>query len=158
MKSSYHSIPLANGIEQKDGATYASSDEVCDLASKTVTMNLAGAFPEEAGLEKMQRTCQLDGSVVRITDEVVLKEKGDIRFNYLTLDEPKIIEPGKLEIAQGRIFSYTTEGVRLIIEKVENTCLPYDDLNFQNVWERECLWRIVLQCESREQKVEIEIR
>ena len=144
MKSSYHSIPTVDGVEEREGAEFASRDEVCDLSSRCVTMDLAGAFPPEAGVLRMQRTLQLDGDTVLLADEVRADHEADIRFNYLTLDEPEVISEGKLKITGGRVFEYDPGGFTLIIERVENTNLPYDDLNFRGSWQRDCLYRIVL--------------
>ncbi len=155
MKSSYHSIPTVNGIEQKAGGQFASSDEVFDEANMTVSMELKGAFPTEI-IESMRRTCHLDGGVARVKDEVTLSEVGDIQFNYLTIDEPKVIEDGKLAIAEGRVFAYD-KSLGLVIEKVENTYLPYDDLNFKGTWRRECLWRITLRARADKATSEIAI-
>jgi hypothetical protein len=91
----------------------------------------------------MKRTCRLDGGMVRVTDDVEADHEADIQFNYLTLDEPKVIGEGKLEISEGRTFEYDPT-LKLVVEKVENTYLPYDDLNFKGTWRRECLWRVTL--------------
>ena len=148
MKSSYHSIPTVDGIEQKAGESFASKDEVCDVDNQTVTMDLADAFPKEAGVVSMKRCVKLDGSVARITDEVRADHEADIQFNYLTLDEPKEISKGKLEISEGRIFEYDP-ALTLVVEKVENMFLPYDDLNFHGTWDRDCLWRITLRAKAK---------
>ena len=140
--SGYHSVPTVDGVEEKDGLAFASSDEVFDGENMTVSMELKGAFPESAGIESMRRTCQLDGGVVRVKDEVKLDHVGDIAFHYVTVDEPKMIEEGKLSLAEGRTFTYDTS-LDLTIEKIENKKLPYEDLNF-GMWDRECLWRITL--------------
>ena len=115
----------------------------------TTTMNLAGAFPKEAGIKEMIRTCKLDGNRVIVTDTVTADHEADIRFNYVTVDEPKVIEEGKLAIAEGRTFTFDASALKLEIEKVENTYLPYDDLNFKGTWDRECLWRIVLSSKAK---------
>ena len=156
MKSSYHSIPTVDGVEEKQGISFASSDEICDEANMTVTMDLKNAFPKDAGIESMRRTCTLDGGIARVKDEVRADHEADIQFNYLTIDEPKIIEDGKLAIAEGRTFTYD-KSLALVIEKVENTYLPYDDLNFKGTWRRECLWRITLRARAKEAKSEISI-
>ncbi len=143
MKSSYHSIPLVDGKEQLTGKRYASRNESCDLAAKRVTMDLAGAFPADAGILKMQRTCALADGEITVEDEVVLDHVGDIRFNYLSIDMPEVISEGKLKVGAGRTFTFDKK-LELKIEKVENTWLPYEDLSFRGLWNRECLWRIVL--------------
>ena len=157
MKSSYHSIPNVDGIEQKDGAAFASSDEVCDKENQTVTMNLAGAFPKDAGVKRMQRTCKLDGGVITVTDEVEADHEADIHFNFVLVDKPEIKEEGVLALGEGRTFIYDT-ALKLDIEKVENTYLPYDDLNFQGSWKRDCLWRIVLSAKGERAKSVITIK
>ena len=156
MKSSYHSIPTVDGIEQKAGGQYASTGEVFDGGKMTVTMNLKNAFPKEAGIESMIRTCTLDGGIARVRDEVKADHEADIQFNYLTIDEPTLIEDGKLAIAEGRTFTYD-KNLKLVIEKVENTYLPYEDLNFKGTWRRECLWRITLRARACEAVSEISI-
>ncbi len=156
MKSSYHSVPLVDGKEQLAGGEYASSDEWCDVDNMTVSMELKGAFPADAGIESMRRTCQLDESVIRVKDEVKLDHEGDIQFNFVTVDEPTVIEDGKLGIADGRTFTYDTS-LALVIEKVENTYLPYDDLSFRGSWDRDCLWRITLRSHGTSATSEITI-
>ncbi|MBR2342949.1 MAG: heparinase II/III family protein [Clostridia bacterium] len=142
-KSSYHSIPTVNGIEQATGRSAASRDEVCDLEGRTVSMELSGAFPEEAGIVSMRRTLALEDKRVTVTDEVVAKEESDISFNFLTLDKPEQIGEGRLAVAQGRTLTYDPS-LELVVEKVENTYLPYEDLAIERLWGRPCLWRIRL--------------
>ena len=141
--SDYHSVPSVDGKRELAGRDYVSSEEVCDLENKTVTMELKLAFARDAGIEKMQRTCTHEGKRIVVKDEVVLDHEGDIHFNFTTIDEPEILEPGKLRLAEGRTFSFD-KGLTLDIEKIENKVLPYEDLNFNAHWKRECLWRIVL--------------
>jgi len=153
MKSSYHSIPTVGGIEQAPGAQYRSTDEQIDPENMQVSMDLASAFPKEAGIISMRRTSSLRDSTVTVTDEVKLCRIDTIAFHYLTVDEPKPIADGTLALAEGCIFSYDGEGLTLTVEKAENTWLPYDDLNIPSTWDRDCLWRIVLTAKGTEAKV-----
>ena len=157
MKSSYHSIPTVDGREQNAGREFLSSDEVCDKENQTVTMNLAGAFPKDAGIKRMQRTCTLKDGVITVTDEVEADREADIRFNFLLVDKPEVKEDGVLALGEGRTFTYDT-ALKLDIERVENTYLPYDDLNFEKLWQRECLWRIVLCAKAESAKSVITIK
>ena len=143
MKSSYHSVPTVDGIEELPGLEFRSRDEHCDVEKQTVTMDLALAFPKEAGIEKMIRTVSLTGGVATVKDEVVADHVADIHFNYLTLDEPKLIGEGLLDIGSGRTFKFDTS-LKLDVERVINFRDPIDDLDFMSSWGRECLWRIVL--------------
>ena len=143
MKASYHSVPLVDGKEELSGAQYASSCEVCDIENQTVSMELKGAFPTDAGIEKMVRAVSHKNGVVTVEDDVVLDHEGDIRFNFLTLDEPKSLGEGRLLLTAGAELAYDAS-LELIIEKVENTWLPYEDINLKSIWGRDNLWRIVL--------------
>ena len=157
-KSSYHSIPTVNGEEQSAGIVAASSNEAFDSATKTVTMELRDTFPKESGILSMTRKCHMDNGFITVTDSVKCEIESDICFNYLTLDEPEIIEYGKLRIAQGRSFEFDAAGLETVIEKVENKLLPYEDLNIKGIWERDCLWRIVLKCRDTEKEVTVIVK
>ena len=158
MKSSYHSIPLVNGVEQFAGKAAASSLEEFNGETKTVSMELKNAFPEEAGILSMKRTCHMDKGFLTVTDTVKCENVSEIAFNYLTLDEPKRLGDGRLEISEGKIFEFDPEGLDVEFEKVENKLLPYEDLNFQSIWKRDCLWRIVLKATAKEKTVIVTIK
>ena len=158
MKSSYHSIPTVNGVEQLAGMEFYSSDEVFDKDTKTVSMELKNAFPADAGIISMTRKCHMDKGFLTVTDTVKCENVSEIAFNYLTLDEPKRLGDGRLEISEGKIFEFDPEGLDVEFEKVENKLLPYEDLNFQSIWKRDCLWRIVLKATAKEKTVIVTIK
>ena len=159
MKSSYHSIPSPNGLEEEAGSTaYASCDEVFSEKERSFFMELKNAFARDSGLVSMHRKCTLTDGGITVDDTVILKEEGEIRFNYLSLAEPRVISDGKLLIAEGRTFEYDTEGVELVIERVENKNLPYEDLNFKALWNTDAIWRITLVNRGKEKRVRIRIK
>jgi len=158
MKSSYHNIPTVDGIVQKNGGEFASSEEIFDGVNNTVSLELKNAFPKEAGILSMRRSCTLDDGEIRVTDAVKLDHEGEISFNYLCVDEPKQLSPGRLALSAEREFLYDPDGVELVLEKVENTWLPYEDLNFRSNWDRDCLWRICLLAKSAEKTVTVTVR
>jgi len=157
MKSSRHSIPLADGIEQGVGASFASSGERFDGERGEISLELSGAFPPEAGIIRMHRTATLRDGAVTVADEVCLDHEGEIVFSYLTLPEPKLLGPGEIQLGRRR-FTYDPGELSAEFEKVENTWLPYEDLNFRSVWGTECLWRIVFRTRAREKTAVITIR
>jgi hypothetical protein len=157
MKSSYHSVPTVDGIEELPGKEYRSRDESCDVDNQTVTMDLAPSFPKEAGIVSMIRTVSLDGGTVTVKDDVLADHEADIHFNYLTLDEPKVLTPGVLDIGSGRTMTYDTS-LKLDVERVINFTKPIDDLDFKGSWGRECLWRVVLSSKSKSASSTITIK
>jgi len=158
MKSSGHSIPTVDKKEQQEGKQYVSSDENFDADARTLSMELKNAFPADAGILSMRRTCALRDGAACITDTVRLDHEGEITFHYITVDEPKPQPDGSLSIAEGRTFRYAGEGLSLRVEKVENTWLPYEDLNIRASWGRDCLWRICLTAHAREATAAVTVR
>jgi len=157
MKSSYHNIPLVDGIEQGVGILCASCDEHFDAESGTFSMELKNTFPAEAGITGMRRTCALVDGEITVTDEVTLDHEGEILFPYVTVDEPKVIADGRIALG-AREFIYDPAGLTAEIEKVENKWLPYEDLNFKSCWGTDCLWRICLRAKAAQKTAKITVR
>nr|WP_321481817.1 heparinase II/III family protein [uncultured Cohaesibacter sp.] len=57
MQSGYHNLPSFEGVDQQAGESFAARDVSveCTHDHATITMELAGAYPEEAGLEQYRR-------------------------------------------------------------------------------------------------------
>jgi hypothetical protein len=112
-------------------------------------MELKNAFPAEAGIISMRRTASLQDGTIRITDDIRLEKEEKIEFHYVTPDEPKMLPDGTLSLG-GRTFSYSPADLAVRVERVTNTWLPYEDLNFRSVCGRDCLWRICLSAKASE--------
>ena len=141
--ASYHSCPTIDGIEQSHGSIYVSKNEVCDVDARTVEMDIGDAYPKEAGVVSLVRKARLEDGRISVTEDVTLDHEGDIELHYLSVAEPKLFADGKLEIADGRVLSFDPS-LTLRLDRVENTFLPYEDLNIQYKWGVPCLWRISL--------------
>ena len=153
--ASYHSCPTVNGIDQETG-NYYSKDEVVDTDNRSISMDISTAYPESAGILSLIRTSTLEDGKITVTDDVRLQEEGSIEFHFTCSNEPKLLEDGAVDI--GGVKMYFNNDLKLEIEKVENKCLPYDDLNFKNTWDRECLWRVNLTVRAKEYKSTVEFR
>ena len=70
---------------------------------------------------------------------------------------PEQIGEGRLAVAQGRTLTYDPS-LELVVEKVENTYLPFEDLDFKHLWQRDCLWRIVLKKHATEAEARITVK
>ena len=140
--ASYHSCPTVNGFEQIDGKDKASRDEVADVANRCVSMDISGAYPEEAGIISLVRSSSLENGRITVTDTVHLKEQGDVSFHFTSHQEPKGFRDGGLLLADGVVMEYD-RSLTLSIEKIENRN-EYEDLNIEHNWGVPCLWRITL--------------
>ena len=70
MQSAWHNLPTFEGVMQRDGTAFAARDVEVDLArAATMSMDIAGAYPPEAGLRSYRRTVTLTkGQGVEIED------------------------------------------------------------------------------------------
>lgn len=143
--ASYHSCPTFDGIDQRNngnGISYSSANEICSLEERKVTMDIAGAYPKEAGVLSLVRTSHLEDGRITVTDDVKLDKERTMEFHLTSHAEPKPLGDGRVELADGRVLAYDP-ALELKIEKVENT-KPFEDLHFKSKWGVECLWRVCL--------------
>lgn len=71
MQSAYHNLPTFSGVMQKDGEAFSASDVSVSLTQQEarIDMDIAGAYPSEAGLRHYRRTVRLiKGQSVLIED------------------------------------------------------------------------------------------
>jgi len=88
MQSAYHSLPTVNGIQQAPGRNFAANNASCtaDDASARFEVDIAGAYPSDAGLVSWQRTVELNrGRDVVVTDRYELEAApGSLTLRLLT--------------------------------------------------------------------------
>ena len=89
MSSDYHNCATFNGIVQKAGRQYCSSDEVYDEASGKLTLNLTKAYPAECDIDKYYRSAVLENGEIVVEDDVALNNDGSVMFSYLVNKAPE---------------------------------------------------------------------
>lgn len=95
MQSGYHNLPTINGVMQAPGQQFAARDvhyQVSD-AQAEMRLDIAGAYPPEAGLQTWQRTIRLErGQGVQIEDTYQLSSAPTtLTMSLLT---PCAVDPG----------------------------------------------------------------
>ena len=143
--SPYHNLPTINGVEQGAGPSFAASS-VNDEGGR-LSMNIAGAYPAEAGVSLWQRTVGLSKSKVEVTDHY----KGAVSFRNITQSFmtvcPTDIDP------VGRIVFTLPDGGQTYLdydpriwkvrkEKMELT--TPEDQGLKTSWKGAAIWRILL--------------
>lgn len=99
MQSQYHNLPQINGTDQHDGKQYAA--KVTEKAKRSLTLDIAGAYPKEAGVESWLRTVALKGKELTVTDKYVLKEwKAETRLMFMTPQKPDITKGGIVRLGR----------------------------------------------------------
>lgn len=149
MQSNYHNLPLINGFPESPGAEYRSRNVKFDSAKSTFSLDLAGAYPAEAAVEKWQRTYQLSPkSGLSIQDDFKLKQTSKPnQLNFLTWGKPDVSVPG--------IVILEKEGVKLRIAydaaqfepSVETVTLT--DKRLSDVWGNE-IYRLSLNAKKQQ--------
>ena len=90
MQSAYHNLPSFGGVMQKDGAAYAASDVTVTLddATARISMEIAEAYPKEAGVRSYRRTVDFTkGRGIAITDICDAEEPATLSLMVATKPE-----------------------------------------------------------------------
>jgi hypothetical protein len=99
--SAHHNVPTINGVMQQAGAEYKARD-VHYTVSKTgaqLAMDIAAAYPAEAGVQTWKRTVALSKktNTVTVTDAYALKEPAkELMQTFMTVCEADLSQPGKI--------------------------------------------------------------
>ncbi|WP_218093163.1 heparinase II/III family protein [Paenibacillus solanacearum] len=151
MQSGYHSLPAIGGRMQQDGIAFRATDaQYASEPDRTeLTLDIAGAYPPEAGIASWTRTCRLIRSpqaVVELEERYAFADGagGPFALNFMTCCQPQVDSGG------GRIVLRCSESTALAMEydaaalspAVET--IPLEDKKLRNAW-GDCLYRIVLE-------------
>ena len=141
MQSAFHNLPTVNGIMQKEGRKFQAQNVSRKFteSSAQLTMDIAGAYPETAGINYWKRTIRLNrGKNIEITDSYSLKNKSnELTLSILTPCNVTIPEKGKIELTDTQSSSEPVS-VQLIYDagrltpEVEKIAI--DDRRLKSVW------------------------
>lgn len=164
MQSAFHSLPTVGGIQQAAGKAYRARDVhyAADDSFAELRMELAGAYPEEAGIEQWIRTFRLnrgEGSPaeVSVSDRFMLKHPvSELMLSLISLHAPSAAE-GKLLVRDpssgtGVELDYDEDQLSAVVEEI-----PLTDSRVRSVWGDQ-LYRIVLKANNAVQQGEWKLR
>jgi hypothetical protein len=157
MQSAYHNLPTIDGVMQRDGREFAARDVRYRTDSRAAEFNLdiAKAYPAEAGLESWRRTLRLDRvkNEISIADVCALtRDAAHITFTLMTPCNVRVAGPGELELdgsqagfGKARVLFESAK----LTSKVEEVAIA--DENLRSVW-GERVYRILLVAERPARK------
>lgn len=88
IRSTYHNVPMVGAFEQAAGREYRARDIACEPDG--LQLDIAGAYPVEAGVKALRRTFALDGSgALTLTDTVALETEQPVTWVFLLRYRPK---------------------------------------------------------------------
>lgn len=131
MQSGWHNLPVINGCEQSYGRRFKALDVKAGKSS--FVLNLANAYPAEAGINSWIRAYDVKGREVKVTDRFDLKEaKTSNVINFLTWGSIDASKPGVVAIdIDGHKASLTYDASQFEVSLTDKE-LP--DTRLSNVW------------------------
>ncbi len=99
MQSKYHNLAMFGGEGEMQGQNYASSDEIYDEGAKSLSLELANAYPSSLGVKSYRRAASLCDGVVTLTDSILLDEAKEVDFVMMTHRLPTV-ENGVISLAE----------------------------------------------------------
>ncbi len=147
MQSGYHNLPQINGIDQKDGKQYGA--KVLKHKPGLLTLDIAGAYPDETAVKSWKRTIDIRHSGIQVTEEYELSAyKCPSKLMFLTTTKPDI-QGQSVTLGKQRILFHGTQ-LEATVEDISD--LP--DRHLQEMWGKK-MYRIILTVKSKKTKNKI---
>jgi len=147
MQSQWHTLPTVNALDQQAGAQYRARDVAFTPGRDSVrfSLDIAPAYPAEAGLVRWRRDVTLDRRKreVVLAEAYALREARDpVRLHFVTPLRADGATPGRVLLSGGSAPAHVLlYDPKLFVAAVEERAV--DDARLRPVW-GETLTRIVL--------------
>ena len=150
MQSGYHNLPQINGHDQQQGKTYAA--RAVNYKKGRLTMDLAGAYPEDAHVKEWLRTVSLHANSVEVDERYELSAiTGETSIMLMTTLEPKQ-EKGRILLGSRHVVYNPSQ----LEADVEDISMLLDPL-LKEVW-GERMFRIKLKVKGNETRGHLRYR
>jgi hypothetical protein len=165
MQSAYHNVPRINGIMQKDGKEFAAGDVryTADDAVASMSMNIAKAYPPNAGVLSWRRTISLDRQKIEVLvrDQFELDAVRDTTsFTLMTSRKPQMTSQGVVVLdsqPNGSTGTKAEIGYDPTLLSARFEPIAIQDRQLQASWGMQ-IWRIVLTMKKPALKNECVVR
>lgn len=100
-RSSYHNVPTVNRFEQEPGPEFSARDVHFESTENysQLRLDIAAAYPEEAGIIEWNRTIRLNRSEsIELKDNFSLSKQEEIKFSFMTIHQVEEVYPGNLRL------------------------------------------------------------
>lgn len=128
-RSSYHNVPLINGLEQRDGKAFRAmnvehiSGNLGNGIVASCCMDIEKAYPKEANVSKWMRTMTLNGpaETVELTDSFALaNQQKPVEIILMTYGEPCLDNEGMVLLGNKSVrLALPLDRISVSWEKVE---------------------------------------
>jgi hypothetical protein len=135
MQSAYHNLPTIRGVMQKDGREFEARDVAYRSTDRATefSLDIAGAYPPEAGVQQWKRSLRLDRSAneVTISGRCTLSAPAPIMFSLMAAKAPREKAPGVLEIPTTKPVEISFDAKKLSA-KIEE--IRIEDARLKSSW------------------------
>ncbi len=157
-RSEYHNLPIINGFGQNAGREYEAKSVVSTINTQQaqLKMDLASAYPKEAGIQKWERNIQLD----RIKDQIVLSDSylienklASLQQVFMTIADVDLSKPGVIVLkGNGNTqlqLDYDPKQWTATSELTSTEGMEYN--SFKTKWDGKLVTRILLTAKTLKQ-------
>jgi hypothetical protein len=165
LNSAHHNLPLINGYQQGAGAAFGAHDVRYTNNSGAIAlqMDLAGAYPKEAGVQHWVRTVKLDKKAgeITITDNYqLLKRAAPLVQTLMTVCSADITKPGQIvfPVTGGSkvVFEYDAKKWQ-VQQELMSTSRP-DEKRVADNWGQRPVYRLLLTNKTPDKKGSLRYR
>ena len=103
-RSMYHNLPMVWDIEQREGRAYAA--QVLEADERGARLELAGAYPAEAGIGSFIRCVELSADGLALRDRITLGKEADMTWVFMLTGKPRCDEEAGIIEAGGIVIFY----------------------------------------------------
>ena len=160
--SAYHNLPTINGIEQGADIQFAATDVsyTKNKNSSQLSMNIAKAYPETAGVKSWNRTVKLNKTKgdIELKDQYEMnKNPGIVTQTFMTVCNTDITSPGKIifDLSREKKIYLDYDNKIWNINKEKMNLVTPEDQGLKHSWDGRIIWRILLTAKSPVQKKSI---
>lgn len=140
MCSDYHNVATINGVTQRAGGQYYSTNHVYDEESGGLTMSLQHAYPDEAGIESYTRSAVLANGRITLTDTIALKDEGTVTFSFMLAHDPTEITDSSFRVEDRTV--HFDPRLSLRVEVMDHSWPEVERI--PKAWDTDALRRVTL--------------
>ncbi len=158
-QSNYHNLPIINGVGQKAGREYEATEASSTINDReaALTMNIAKAYPAEAGVASWKRRVALNRAKdqVEILDDYAMQQKpSSIQEVFMTIADVDTATPGqvKLTTPDGQSFMLKYDAKKWSASSDFPSTEGMEYRSFKTKWDSHPVQRILLTNKDLSQK------
>ncbi len=164
-QSEYHNLPIVNGIGQKAGREFEAKSVTTVINDKeaTLKMDIAAAYPKEAGMLQWNRTVSLNRAknFIEIKEDYALENKpNSLQQIFMTICEVDISTAGKIMLKgdQNVSLQITYDAAKWAVASELPSSEGMEYKSFKTKWGGKKVVRIVLTNKAPTKKGEYSFR